>query len=110
MFLFAGAEAAESRRGGSTMRRSLHPAARSGGRWAYSEEPLAEIDFSPTADIWQKETGFVPVGKTTPNSRLQEIRAATQEVLARIAPLTHAETDPAPVSYTHLTLPTTPYV
>ena len=50
------------------------------------KEPLGEVDFSPQADIWQKETGFVPVGKTTPNSRLQEIRAATQALLNRIAP------------------------
>lgn len=57
------------------------------------KEPLGEVDFAPTADIWQKETGFVPVGKTTPNSRLQEIRAATQVLLNRIAPLRDAESD-----------------
>jgi hypothetical protein len=51
------------------------------------KEPLGEIDFSPTAALWQTETGFVPVGKTTPNSRLQEIRAATSALLERIAPV-----------------------
>jgi DGQHR domain-containing protein len=51
------------------------------------KEPLGEIDFSPTAALWQTETGFVPVGKTTPNSRLQEIRAATSALLEQIAPV-----------------------
>jgi DGQHR domain-containing protein len=54
------------------------------------KEPMGEIDFSPTAALWQTETGFVPVGKTTPNSRLQEIRAATSALLDRIAPV-HVE-------------------
>ncbi len=51
------------------------------------KEPLSEIDFSPTAPMWSTETGFVPAGKMTPNSRLQEIRAATHALLDRIAPL-----------------------
>ncbi len=51
------------------------------------KEPLAAVDFSPSAAIWQTETGFIPAGKTTPNSRLQEIRAATQALLERIAPV-----------------------
>jgi DGQHR domain-containing protein len=50
------------------------------------KEPLAALNFSPDAPIWRDQTGFVPVGKTTPNSRLQEIRAATQAVLDVIAP------------------------
>jgi DGQHR domain-containing protein len=57
------------------------------------KESVGEIDFAPTADLWQKETGFVPVGKLTPNSRLQEVRAATQLVLDRIAPVREDEED-----------------
>jgi hypothetical protein len=42
---------------------------------------LNELDFRPDAAIWQK-SGFVAPGKTTPAARNQEIRAATEAVLA----------------------------
>lgn len=41
---------------------------------------LANVDFSPTAGVW-RDSGFVSPGKSTPNARNQEVRAAT-DVLA----------------------------
>jgi len=68
------------------------------------KEPLGEVDFSPSAAIWQTETGFVPAGKTTPNSRLQEVRAATQALLDRIAPVREQQTELEDIAQTDETL------
>jgi DGQHR domain-containing protein len=46
---------------------------------------MAELDFSPDAALWQK-SGFVAPGMTTPMSRNQEVRAAAQAVVDRLAP------------------------
>lgn len=39
-------------------------------------EPLASVDFRPVAKTW-RDTGFISAGKSTPNARAQEVRAAT---------------------------------
>ncbi len=38
--------------------------------------PLTQVDFRPTADLWQR-AGFVSPGKSTPNARNQEVVQAT---------------------------------
>lgn len=44
---------------------------------------LARIDFSPRNSAWRK-VGFVSPGKSTPNARLQEVRAASQAMAKEI--------------------------
>jgi DNA sulfur modification protein DndB len=42
---------------------------------------LAGIDFSPRNEMWHR-IGFVTAGKSTPNARLQEVKAATDAIAA----------------------------
>jgi DGQHR domain-containing protein len=42
---------------------------------------LAQLDFSPSAAEWQ-DSGFVSPGRSTPNARSQEMRAATNRLAA----------------------------
>lgn len=44
---------------------------------------LAQIDFDPGNEFWSKN-GFVTPGKTTPNSRLQEMRRAADAIATEI--------------------------
>jgi len=44
---------------------------------------LAQIDFTPSASIWVK-SGFVSPGRTTPNARSQEMRAASNALAAEL--------------------------
>lgn len=51
---------------------------------------LSAVDFTPSAEIWQ-EAGFISPGRTTPNARSQEMKAASEalaEVLVRAASIT----------------------
>lgn len=45
---------------------------------------LERIDFRPAAGIWQ-ESGFIPTGRTTPNARSQEMKAASDSLAQLIA-------------------------
>lgn len=45
-------------------------------------ETLRGVDFSPSAALWQ-ESGFVSLGRSTPNARSQEMKAAS-DALAEI--------------------------
>lgn len=46
-------------------------------------EPLEAVDFAPDAPLW-RDSGFVTLGRNTPNARAQEIRAATQALAAHL--------------------------
>jgi hypothetical protein len=49
---------------------------------AYTKS-LRAVDFSPAAEPWVR-SGFVSPGKSTPNARHQEVRAATLELVGRL--------------------------
>lgn len=46
---------------------------------------LGQVDFSPKNRLWHK-IGFVTPGKSTPNARLQEVKAATHLIAEAIIP------------------------
>lgn len=46
---------------------------------------LSQLDFSPTNRQWHK-IGFVTPGRSTPNARLQEVKAATELIAKAIIP------------------------
>ncbi len=48
--------------------------------------PLSAVDFDPGAPVW-RDAGLVPPGKSTPVSRLQEVRAATQALADQLRTL-----------------------
>ncbi|HEY7449497.1 MAG TPA: DNA sulfur modification protein DndB [Vicinamibacterales bacterium] len=52
---------------------------------------LSLLDFSPKNRQWQK-IGFVTPGRSTPNARLQEVKAATEMIAGAIIPTSGEDT------------------